>query len=232
LWTSLGLLCLVVSTIALSVLAYLTFPFDRRGEITHLYARAWGWLITKSCGVHVVLSGEDQLRGGGPCILMVNHQSAFDIFAVLGFLPLHFKWIARKEIFRIPILGWAMMAAGYISIDREGRRQAIRSIERAVARIQSGDSVLVFPEGTRSPDGNIHPFKKGGFTLAVKAGVPIVPISIKGSREVLPRSSLRVRPGKIEVVVGKPIQTKGRSVADRAGLMREVRAAIESGLAG
>ncbi len=212
----------------LSLLGFLTFPLDRKGRIIHYYARAWGWLIIKTSGVRVVLSGVDHLRGRGAYVLMANHQGAYDIFALLAYLPVDFKWVAREEIFKIPILGWAMGAAGYISIDRKGKKKALESIERAVAKIREGTSVLVFPEGTRSPDGRIHSFKKGGFTLAVKAGAPVVPISIRGSRDVLPRSSLRVRPGKIEIIIGKEIPTDERSMADRGGLMEEVRKAIES----
>lgn len=226
------MLCLVVSTIVLSILAFLTFPFDRRGRVIHSYARAWGWVIIKSSGVHVTLSGADRIERGRPQILMANHQGAFDIFALLAYLPVDFKWLAKEELFKIPILGWAMGAAGYISIDRKGKKKALESIERAVASIREGASVLVFPEGTRSPDGRIHPFKKGGFTLAIKAGVPIVPISIQGSREVLPRSSLRVKPGKIEIIVGRLIRTEDRSLADRGDLMEEVRKAIENSSTG
>ena len=98
---------------------------------------------------------------------MANHQSAYDIFALLAYLPADFKWVAREEIFRIPILGWAMAAAGDISLDRRGRKKAVESIQRAVTKIREGTSVLVFPEGTRSPDGQIHPFKRGGFTFVL-----------------------------------------------------------------
>lgn len=198
----------------------------------HNYARAWAWLIIKSSGVRVALSGRDHIEEGKPHVLMANHQGAFDIFALLAYLPVNFKWVAREEIFRIPILGWAMAAAGYISIDRKGKKKAMESVERAVAKIRDGASVLVFPEGTRSPDGEIHPFKRGGFTLAVKAGVPIIPISIRGSRNVLPRSSLRLRPGRIEIIVGKRVRTDDRSLADRGSLMEEVKRAIEKNVAG
>lgn len=198
----------------------------------HNYARAWAWLIIKSSGVRVALSGRDHIEEGRPYVLMANHQGAFDIFALLAYLPVNFKWVAREEIFRIPVLGWAMAAAGYISIDRKGKKKAMESVERAVAKIRDGASVLVFPEGTRSPDGEIHPFKRGGFTLAVKAGVPIIPISIRGSRNVLPRSSLRLRPGRIEIIVGKRVRTDDRSLADRGSLMEEVKRAIEKNVAG
>jgi len=181
--------------------------------------------------VRVVLSGADRIEKGKPQIFMANHQGAFDIFALLAYLPVDFKWLAKEELFRVPILGWAMKAAGYISIDRKGRKKALESIERAVATVRQGASVMVFPEGTRSPDGRIHSFKKGGFTLALKAGVPIVPISIRGSRDVLPKSSLRVKPGTIEIVVGRRIGGDGGSLADRNRMMEEVRKAIENGFA-
>jgi 1-acyl-sn-glycerol-3-phosphate acyltransferase len=180
----------------------------------------------------VALSGVNHIERGEPHILMANHQGAYDIFALLAYLPVDFKWLAREEIFRIPILGWAMAAAGYVSIDRRGKKKALESIERAVAKIREGVSVLVFPEGTRSPDGRIHPFKKGGFTLAIKAGVPIVPISIRGSRNVLPRGSLRVRPGKIDIMIGKGIRTDDKRLADRDDLMMAVRDAIDRALGG
>jgi len=221
-----------VSTIVLSILAFLTFPFDPKGRIIHNYARAWGWLIIKSSGVRVVLSGVDHIEKGRPHVLMANHQGAFDIFALLAYLPVDFKWLAREGIFKIPVLGWAMGTAGYISIERKGTKKALESVERAVAKIREGVSVLVFPEGTRSPDGRIHSFKKGGFTLAIKASAPIVPISIWGSRDVLPRSSLRVRPGKIEIVIGKPIRTYDRGLAGRDELMKKVREAIEGSFQG
>jgi len=188
--------------------------------------------MVKSCGVDVTVDGSEQIEEGRTYILMANHQGAFDIFALLAYLPVDFKWVAREEIFRIPIIGWAMRAAGYISIDRRGRKKAIQSIEKAVAKIREGTSVLVFPEGTRSPDGRIHDFKKGGFTLAVKAGVPVLPISIRGSREVLPRGSLRVKGGRIRIIVGQPIRTDQRGPAARQALMGEVRQAIEEGFRG
>jgi 1-acyl-sn-glycerol-3-phosphate acyltransferase len=168
------------------------------------------------------------IEKGQPYVYMANHQGAFDIFALLGYFPFHFKWVAREEIFSIPVLGWAMTAAGYISIDRRGRKKALASVERAASKIRAGVSVLVFPEGTRSPDGKIHDFKKGAFTLAVKAGVPIVPITIRGSRDVLPKSSLRVRPGTIEITIGEAIRTQDKRPADRSDLMRDVRTAMET----
>jgi 1-acyl-sn-glycerol-3-phosphate acyltransferase len=125
-----------------------------------------------------------------------------------------------------------MAAAGYISLDREGRKESFRNMQKVVARIREGASVLIFPEGTRSRDGKIHPFKKGGFTLAIKAGVPIVPISIRGSWDVLSRDSLRVKPGRIEIIVDRPIRTDTLRPANRGALMAQVRDVIEANFSG
>ena len=159
---------------------------------------------------------------------MANHQGSYDIFALLGQLPFQFKWLAKKEVFSIPILGWAMAAAGYISIDRDGTRETVEAMNKAALKIREGASVVIFPEGTRSADGSIQPFKKGGFTLAVKSKVPIVPIAIAGSREILPKDRLRISPGDIRIRIGRPIETVHCSTKDRQALMEEVREAISS----
>jgi 1-acyl-sn-glycerol-3-phosphate acyltransferase len=173
----------------------------------------------------------EHLDKEAPYIYMSNHQGSYDIFALLSCLPVQFRWIAKKELFAIPILGWAMGAANYISIDRSGRRRALESIERAARKIKGGVSVVIFPEGTRSRDGSIQPFKRGGFTLALKSGVPIIPITINGSRDVMPRDSMRVRPGEIRVSVDGAIQTTPFSLRERNVLMEKVRETIERNLA-
>ena len=140
------------------------------------------------------MEGLEHLQEEGPYIFMSNHQGSYDIFALLGYLPFQFKWLAKKELFSIPILGWAMTAAGYISIDREGTRETVEAMNKAAQKIREGMSVVIFPEGSRSPDGSIQPFKKGGFTLAVKSKVPIVPIAIAGSREIMPKDQIDHQP--------------------------------------
>jgi 1-acyl-sn-glycerol-3-phosphate acyltransferase len=162
---------------------------------------------------------------------MSNHQGSYDIFVLLSCLPIQFRWIAKKELFAIPILGWAMRAANYISIDRSGKRKALESIERAADKIKGGVSVVIFPEGTRSRDGSIQPFKRGGFTLAMKSGVPIIPITINGSWDVMPRESMKVRPGEIRVSIDRAIQTTPLSLREKSVLMGKVREIIERNLA-
>ncbi len=226
LWTS-----IVISTIGLSTLAFITFPFDRNGNIVHHYARWWAKIQLLVSGVRVKVMGLEHLSKKTPSIYMCNHQGNYDIFVLLSCLPVQFRWIAKKELFAIPILGWAMGAANYISIDRSGKREAFESIERAAGKIKGGTSVVIFPEGTRSRDGSIQPFKRGGFTLALKSGVPIIPITINGSRDVMPRHSMRVRPGEIRITIDRAIETTLHSRRERNVLMEKVKETLERNLA-
>src|SRR5210317_685359 len=134
----------------------------------------------------------DNLPLDAPCILMPIHQSNFDIPVLLGRLPVQFRWLAKAELFKIPIFGRGMRGCGYISIDRSNRKSAFQSLAEAATKIRNGVSVLIFPEGTRSRDGKILPFKKGGFVLSVDAGVPIVPIVIYNTGSIMPKGRLRI----------------------------------------
>jgi len=165
-----------------------------------------------------------------PHIFVSNHQSQFDIPALVLSMPVDFRIVAKRELLYIPIFGWALWLAGFIFIDRSDRDRAIRRLDRAVRIVRRGTSVVVFAEGTRSPDGRLLPFKKGGFVLALKAGVPIVPVSIRGGRAVLPKGSLRVRPGTIEVVFGAAVPTSGYTLETKESLIAAVRDRITAGL--
>ena len=179
-----------------------------RGRVGHHYARLWGKWPFWPIGVKVKVEGMENLKEEGPYIFMSNHQGSYDIFALLGHLPFQFKWLAKKELFSIPFFGWTMAAAGYISIDRKGTRETVEAMNEAAQKIRDGMSVVIFPEGSRSPDGSIQPFKKGGFTLAIKSKVPIVPIAIVGSREIMPKDRLTVTSGEIRIRIGRPIETR------------------------
>jgi 1-acyl-sn-glycerol-3-phosphate acyltransferase len=218
--------CIVAETLALGFLAFLTYPFDRKGRVVHRYARLWGKIALMTNRVKVKVEGMKILEGEGPYIFMSNHQGSYDIFALLGHLPFQFKWLAKKELFSVPFLGWTMAAAGYISIDREGTRRTVKALNKAAQKIREGMSIVIFPEGSRSPDGSIQSFKKGGFTLAIKSGVPIVPIAITGSREIMPKERLTAIPGEIRIQIGRPIPTQSYSLKDRKTLIKEVNQAI------
>ena len=222
--------CIVFFTVVLGICAFLTFPFDRRGKVIHLYARLWGWLALVANGIKVQVTGFKHIDSKNPSIYMCNHQGSFDIFALLAHLTVQFRWVAKVGLFRIPVLGWAMSTAGYISLDRSKRKRAYRGMEVAARKIREGTSVVIFPEGTRSYDGALQPFMNGGFTLAIRAGVPIVPITINGTWAIIPRTTLRIKQGTIRIVIERPIKTRGLTIKDRKRLMQEVERKIRDNL--
>jgi len=218
--------CIVVATLILGFFAFITYLFDREGRVVHHYARLWGKVALLANRVKVRVEGMEHVKGEGPYIFMSNHQGSYDIFALLGYLPFQFKWLAKKELFSIPFFGWTMAAAGYISIDREGTRKTVEAMNDAARKIRDGMSVVIFPEGSRSPDGSIQPFKKGGFTLAIKSKVSIIPIAIAGSRGIMPKGKLTATSGEIRIRMDDPIDTQNYSLKDRKSLMDRVREAI------
>ncbi len=220
--------CIVVFGLIFGIFAILSYPFDPRGRLGHHCARIWGKVCLLVNGVRLKLEGLEHLHKEGPYIFMSNHQGSYDIFSILGYLPFQFKWLAKKELFSIPVLGWGMTAVGYISIDRAGTRETVEAMNKAARKIREGMSVVIFPEGSRSPDGSIQPFKKGGFTLAIKSKVPIVPVAIAGSREIIPKDKWTVSPGDIRIRIGQPIETEYCSMKDRNSLMEKVNEAISS----
>ena len=218
--------CIVIALLILGIVIFITYPFDRRGKVIHHYGRLWGKIALLVNRVKVRVEGIEHLKGEGPYIFMSNHQGTYDIFALLGHLPFQFRWLAKKELFSIPFFGWVMAAAGYVSVDREGTRKTVEAMNEAAQKIREGMSVVIFPEGSRSPDGSIQPFKKGGFTLAIKTKVPIIPISIIGSREIMPKGKLTVTSGEIRIRIDHPIETQNHSLKDRKSLMEKVRQTI------
>jgi 1-acyl-sn-glycerol-3-phosphate acyltransferase len=201
--------------------------FDRSGRIMHLKcAVPWAKVILWVCGVRVKVNGKVHDEGDRPGIYMSNHQGIFDIFTLLACLPVDFKFVLKQELMKIPLFGFALKRARYISIDRENPRLAVKSMNEAAEKIRNGTSVLIFPEGTRSVDGQLLPFKRGGFHLALKAACDVVPISIVGSHLIVPKGSLRIKKGKIVMNIGEPIPVEGYSKKDTVQLMARVRDAM------
>ena len=201
--------------------------FDGEGARMHaLAAVPWARMILWVSSVKVEAFGTENADPNVPRIYMSNHQSAFDIFALLDKLRVNFKFILKQELMGIPLLGFAMNRAGYIAIDRRDPRRAVAGVNEAARKIKGGASVLVFPEGTRSPDGQMRPFKRGGFHLALKSGCDIVPVTIVDSYQIMAKGSLRIHRGKIVMVIGKPISMEGRRKLDMEALMREVGEAM------
>jgi 1-acyl-sn-glycerol-3-phosphate acyltransferase len=201
--------------------------FDKSGRLAHDYAtvpcaRLTLWIS----GVKLNVKGEENVEKGVPRVYMSNHQSYFDIFALFAGLPIDFKYVLKKELTRIPVFGFAVLRARHIAIDRENPRKALKSVKQAAERIRNGVSVLIFPEGTRSADGRVQPFKRGGFRLALESGCDIVPVTIHNSRNIVPKGSMRVKRGSITIVIGKPIPISGYRKKDVNALMARVREAI------
>lgn len=192
-------------------------------------ARPWAAMILLTCGVRVRVTENGHRDLGQPAIYITNHQSLFDVLALIRALPGQYRIIAKKELFGIPVFGWALSMAGFIKLDRADRDQARASLGVAAARVRAGRSLVVFAEGTRSPDGRLLPFKKGGFVLAIESGTPVVPISISGSRAVLGKETLDIKRGTIDVVIGAPIATMALTYDDRNALIAKTRLAIENG---
>jgi 1-acyl-sn-glycerol-3-phosphate acyltransferase len=213
---------MVMATISLTVSFW-----DRDGSKQHWCASTWCKLIANTVGARVHLHGAENLPPPGtPVVYMANHQSYMDIPALFGYLPVQFRIIAKESLFRVPFMGWHLSRAGNIPINRTNRREAMRSIKEAVRRIQEGTSVVVFPEGTRNPDGVLQELKAGSFKLAVQAGVPIVPVTIVGTCKVLRKDSLVFHPGRVDVFVGEPVETASVPADRLDDLIARVRAAI------
>lgn len=216
----------VISTLVLGLSVIIISFFVKSGNPLHRIARLWGRSILVVSRIKVTVEGLSRIDPQRPYIYMPNHQSNFDIPVLLGHLTVQFRWLAKMELFKIPIFGHAMCKAGYISIDRNNRESAIQSLEVAAEKIRNGVSVLIFPEGTRSRDGKIQPFKKGGFVMAIDSGVPIIPVIISGARSIMTKGKFRVNPGRIRMSIQQPIDTTTYSRDTKEALMQHVRRVI------
>ena len=213
----------VAITVFMSFLSVVFSIFPDADNKIHKVAHLWAKILLSICNIKVKVIGEENILRGKPQIFMSNHQSDFDILISLAYIPVQFRWIAKKELFSIPVFGAAMRSAGYIEIDRNNREKALQSIDEAALRIRKGKSIMTFPEGTRSHDGEIKPFKHGIFYLAIKSGTPIVPVSIIGSGQIMSKRSLRIKPGQIKLIIGKPIEVKNFDIEKRYELIEMVR---------
>ena len=207
----------------------LLFLFVREGRATPFIVRNWVKWILWTCGIRVEAEGVERVAAAEPCIVMSNHQSVFDIAAIVVTIPVHWRFVAKKELLWIPFFGWAMALSDQIMVDRSNREKSVESLAAAAERVRTGANVIVFPEGTRQNARGLGEFKSGGFHLALQAGVPIVPVAVSGSRRITPRSSLRVESGRMLVRYGEPIPTKDLTLDDRNALKQRVRQAMLDG---
>ncbi len=192
--------------------------------------RWWAWCVSKSMGLSFSLHGKDKVVPGTSYIITPNHQSNADILALIRILPTHFRWVIKKELTKIPLFGWALARTGAIAIDRSDPKQSVESLQNATDKLKGSWSVLIYPEGTRTPDGRLGRFKKGAFMMAVQTGIPILPVTSNGAFKVLPKKTVWFRPGHITVTIGDPIVTAGLTEKDVPDLMESTRAAVSKNL--
>jgi 1-acyl-sn-glycerol-3-phosphate acyltransferase len=222
------LLVAALFTIMVAITAILGNLFDRqRGGVFFWLARRWARGVLTICGLQLRVTGEDLVDRSSHYVYVSNHASLFDIPVLTAGLPTDIRIVYKKELEKIPIFGWNLKWGPYIAIDRGNKIDALRSVEEAARRIHDGDSVLLYAEGTRTQDGRLQPFKRGAFNLAVKSGIPIVPVTINGTYTIMAKGSLAIRPGPVGVVLHSPIaphQEGGREEEMR--VMEEVHRAI------
>ena len=217
---------IILVTAFMAVMVILVSLVTAAGDTTHKVARIWAKCILALSNIKVSVKGFSNLKPGRSYIYMANHMSNFDIPVLQAYLPVQFRWLAKAELYRIPLFGYAMKRADYISIDRSDRKSAIESLNKAVNIIRDGVSVVIFPEGTRSNTNNVQPFKKGGFFLAVDSGVPIIPVIIHGTGRIMPKKKMLIKPGNVTLEIKKPINSSDYTRKTKDDLMKKVRAVI------
>jgi 1-acyl-sn-glycerol-3-phosphate acyltransferase len=208
---------------SLSLLLALVF---RSGDPSHFVARMWAWLILKTCGIRVLVDGLENFDRRRIYVFASNHQSLFDIPILFAYLPISFRILFKKSLLNIPFLGWHLLLCGHIPVERENPVRARQSLDRAAEYVRRKGSVVVFPEGTRSRDGSIGRFKHGSFLLAIRAGVPIVPVTISESWRVMERGKVTVHPRTVHVNLDHPLSVHGIDEKSVTNLSNTVRGVV------
>jgi 1-acyl-sn-glycerol-3-phosphate acyltransferase len=210
-------------TLVLGCVSLVVSLFDPTGERQQRVARLWSQMILWTVGAKVQVEGLEKIDTSKPQVYVVNHLSAFDIPVLYTHLPFQFRILAKKELFRYPFMGWHLRRSGQIPVVLENPKASVRSLNLAVAAIRKGNSLVIFPEGGRSPNGQLQAFMGGAFYAAVKAQVDVVPIVLVGTYEMLKMNSYHIKPGPVQMVVGSPISTVGMSTRDIAKITERAR---------
>jgi 1-acyl-sn-glycerol-3-phosphate acyltransferase len=230
LWAPFANLLWYAHTLLMGSLSLLVWPFDRSGNKQFWCARWWCRLVAWSIFARIRVHGVEHVRRGQPYVYMANHSSLIDTPALFAYLPHPFRIMAKRELFYVPFMGWHLWTAGHFPIDRGNARKTVASLRRVIEGVRNGRSLAVFPEGTRTPDGGLQAFHPGVFKIAVKAGVPIVPVTIRGTFELLPKTTLAPRPGRVDVILGEPIDTTDYGDKRLGDLIARTKAVIQQTL--
>jgi 1-acyl-sn-glycerol-3-phosphate acyltransferase len=218
---------IVLSTIGCGSVSVLVSFFGQAGRAQMKVARAWGRSLLLFAGVRVTVEGLDKIDPAAGYVFVSNHLSYMDTPVALSHIPAEFRFLAKRGLFQIPFLGTYLKQGGHIPVPREDPRAAIRALTQAAETIRThGISVLIFPEGGRSETGELQPFKEGAAYIAIKAGVPVVPVALIGTREVMAMGSATLRRGKVRLRIGDPIPTEGLTLKDRQTLIETARERI------
>jgi 1-acyl-sn-glycerol-3-phosphate acyltransferase len=216
----------ILATVILFLPIMISTLLSRTGNLPFQVSKLWARLMLFVTNVRVDIRNREKIDPSKSYVIISNHQSLFDILALVTTLGIQFRWVIKIELLKIPLFGYALYASRNIFIDRSNRQKAIESINKGMNRLPEGVSVMFFGEGTRSPDGEIKAFKKGGFNLAVQRGLPILPVTVNGSRSVLPKKSMIFKSGRIEVVISDPIEVKNYTDANLDVLIETTRNAV------
>jgi 1-acyl-sn-glycerol-3-phosphate acyltransferase len=222
----LSLITFLTATIVGTIISLIFGLIDRSGDLVLRVCRVWSAIVLGVPGVKVDIKVRGKIDPRKPYVFMANHASMVDIWAMFLRMPVPVRFIAKKQLGKIPVFGWAMRAGRFVFIDRQNAASARRSIQEAAQRIKRGQSVAIFPEGTRTRDGKLGAFKKGGFHLAIDSGVEIVPMAIRGTGAVMPPGTPLIRAGHVEIEIDEPISTVGLGPSDRQKLLERVYARI------
>jgi len=202
--------------------------FSRTGNLAFNLSKIWAWFMLKMTMVKTYIVGREKIQMDQSYIIISNHQSLFDIPALVTQLGIQFRWIIKKELLKIPLFGYALYASKNIFIDRSNRERTIQSIHNGLKRLPAGVGIMFFAEGTRSADGTLQTFKKGGFITALETGFPILPVAVSDGNKILPKKSLVFNPGSIRVAVADPIDTRDYSHAKIEELIQKTRDTIQT----
>lgn len=222
---------ITILSIVLGVMAIVAGFFDSSGNTTHKIASLWSRLLCRWNNVEVEIIGLENVLKNQSQIFVSNHQGYFDIFTLTGFLPLQFRWVAKSSLFRIPFLGWAMKSAKYLPVVLGNRKKSYQAFIKIRKSIRQGNSVIIFPEGTRSADGTIGPFKKGGQLLATQSGVPVVPVTLIGSWNIMRKGSMTIYPGPVKIIFSHPMKLNSSSSEPGERSFEEIRKTICNNMA-
>ncbi|MEW6347584.1 MAG: lysophospholipid acyltransferase family protein [Thermodesulfobacteriota bacterium] len=224
-WALIGLMTIIIASLLVIVNV-----FPRSGYLTFRIGRVWNMVAAWFMGVRFSLNGAEKIVKGESYVITPNHQGFAEILALFVAFPVPFKWVIKKELRKIPFFGRGLMATGAICLDRSNRESSVKSLQEGMKNLARGWSVLIYPEGTRTPDGRLQAFKKGAFMTAVQTGIPILPVTCNGAYKILPKKTVLFRPGHVTLTIGDPIPTAGLSEHDVPNLMERTWQAINADL--